>query len=300
MAVALGTNIANPISTALSQWLGFDTMGKLENYGKLGAASDPDAVITALFANSEQGAWYDPSDLTTLFQDRAGTTPVTADGQTVGKILDKSGRGNHAVAPNDSARPLYKTSGGLHWLQFDGVDDSLATAAIDFTSTATDKMSVFGGVHRLSDAYGCIVESSTNVLSTQGCFGVLGGGWYSAGAKYGSAISGTSGAFSFDTIAAYAAPITSVLCCLYDLNGAVASDELKFRINGSVISGTTSGITSGLTGNFTSQNLYIGARGSASLPLNGRIYSAIVLGRLATTQEITDTETWVNGKTGAY
>ena len=43
-----------------------------------------------LFAAGEQGAWYDPSDLTTMFQDRAGTTPVTADGQTVGLILDKS------------------------------------------------------------------------------------------------------------------------------------------------------------------------------------------------------------------
>ena len=44
----------------------------------------------SLFASGEQGAWYDPSDLTTMFQDRAGTTPVTADGQTVGLILDKS------------------------------------------------------------------------------------------------------------------------------------------------------------------------------------------------------------------
>ena len=87
-----------------------------------------------LFKLGEQGAWYDPSDLTTMFQDRAGTTPVTADGQTVGKILDKSGRGNHAVAPSDAARPLYKTDGTYHWLQFDGVDDSLSTAAIDFTS----------------------------------------------------------------------------------------------------------------------------------------------------------------------
>lgn len=90
MAVALGTNIANPISTALSQWPGFDTMGKLANYGKLGEAADPDAVIEALFANSEVGAWYDPSDLSTMFQDREGTTPVTADGQPVGLILDKS------------------------------------------------------------------------------------------------------------------------------------------------------------------------------------------------------------------
>lgn len=43
-----------------------------------------------LFASSEPGVWYDPSDLTTLFQDTAGTTPVTAPSQTVGLMLDKS------------------------------------------------------------------------------------------------------------------------------------------------------------------------------------------------------------------
>ena len=45
---------------------------------------------TAIFTASEPGAWYDPSDLTTLFQDSAGTTPVTAPAQTVGLMLDKS------------------------------------------------------------------------------------------------------------------------------------------------------------------------------------------------------------------
>lgn len=43
----------------------------------------------SLFANGEQGAWYDPSDLTTLFQDSAGITPVTAFEQPVGLMLDK-------------------------------------------------------------------------------------------------------------------------------------------------------------------------------------------------------------------
>ncbi len=43
-----------------------------------------------LFASGEQGAWYDPSDFSTMFQDSAGTTPVTAVGQPVGLILDKS------------------------------------------------------------------------------------------------------------------------------------------------------------------------------------------------------------------
>lgn len=46
--------------------------------------------IMALFASGEEGAWYDPSDLSTLYQDAAGTIPVTAVGQAVGRMLDKS------------------------------------------------------------------------------------------------------------------------------------------------------------------------------------------------------------------
>lgn len=43
----------------------------------------------SLFMNGEPGVWYDPSDLSTLFQDSNGVTPVTATGQPVGLMLDK-------------------------------------------------------------------------------------------------------------------------------------------------------------------------------------------------------------------
>jgi len=46
--------------------------------------------IRALFADGSQGWWYDDNDTTTLFQDSAGTTPVTAVEQFVGLQLDKS------------------------------------------------------------------------------------------------------------------------------------------------------------------------------------------------------------------
>lgn len=60
-----------------------------------------------LFSASEPGALYDPSDISTLFQDEAGTTPVTAVEQFVGRILDKSGRGNHATQATAMKRPVY-------------------------------------------------------------------------------------------------------------------------------------------------------------------------------------------------
>ena len=62
--------------------------------------------VRSLFLNNEPGVWYDPSDLSTLFQDAAGTTPVTAVEQPVGRILDKSGRGFHATQTTTTSRPV--------------------------------------------------------------------------------------------------------------------------------------------------------------------------------------------------
>ena len=55
-----------------------------------GAKLNFEIVMRKLFANGEQGFFYDPNDLSTMFQDAAGTVPVTGAGQPVGLILDKS------------------------------------------------------------------------------------------------------------------------------------------------------------------------------------------------------------------
>jgi hypothetical protein len=78
----------------------------------------------SLFASSEKGVWFDPSDITTLFQDAAGTVPVTTAGQPVGKILDKSGNNAHATQSVSASRPTYQVdSYGWPYLNFDGVSD---------------------------------------------------------------------------------------------------------------------------------------------------------------------------------
>lgn len=78
-----------------------------------------------LFKNGEQGVWLDPSDLKTMFQDVNGLVPVTKDGDPVALIKDKSGNNNHATQTTATRRPIYRTDGSLHWLEFDGVDDSI-------------------------------------------------------------------------------------------------------------------------------------------------------------------------------
>lgn len=89
----------------------------------IGWAGSTASALADLFKNGNQGIWLDPSDLKTMFQDVNGLVPVTKDGDPVALIKDKSGNNNHAKQPTASARPIYRTDGVLHWLQFDGVDD---------------------------------------------------------------------------------------------------------------------------------------------------------------------------------
>jgi hypothetical protein len=96
-----------------------------------------------LFAAGEQGVYFDASDITTLFQDVAGTVPVTSVGQSVALIKDKSGRNNHASQATASYRPTWQIDPyGYGYLSFDGVNDYLATNNINLTSTAQVTASV--------------------------------------------------------------------------------------------------------------------------------------------------------------
>lgn len=69
-----------------------------------------------LFLNGEQGVWFDPSDLKTMYQDVSGLVPVTKDGEPVALIKDKSGNGNHAIQTTASARPIYRSGDGRGWV----------------------------------------------------------------------------------------------------------------------------------------------------------------------------------------
>lgn len=98
----------------------FNLSGIRSPFGRRGGFSP-----AILFAGGEPGVWYDPSDLTTLFTDTAGTTPVTTAGQTVALMLDKSGNDLHATQATAAARPSYIVGADGTFIQHDLVDDAL-------------------------------------------------------------------------------------------------------------------------------------------------------------------------------
>jgi hypothetical protein len=96
-----------------------------------------------LFAAGEEGAWFDPGDIASLFQDTAGTLPVTTPGQSVALMRDKSGRGHNATQSTAGYRPTWQIDPyGYGYLLFDGVNDYMVTNNINLTGTSKVTASV--------------------------------------------------------------------------------------------------------------------------------------------------------------
>ena len=367
----------------------------------------------AIFTTGVNGAWYDPSDFSTMFQDAAGTTPVTAVGQPVGLMLDKSkglvlgpekwttnptidanwtkngdgsftsngnsgfitvaingvtvnGKwykatmtiksataglvsipydgtspkyygsagtytwyfpadadgglyiyasgfagtidnisvrelpGNHAFNPsgNSANFPVLQQDGtGRYYLAFNGVNQWLQTNSIDFTYG--DKMFVSAGVRKLSDAAtGLIAELSSVADTNNGSFLIAAPGGPSLN-DYTPGLRGT--AFALRRSNNFAAPLSSVISTSMDISGSTRETEISPKVNGTIPASITgAGAADAGTGNYGNYPLYIGARAGSSLWFNGRLYGLVVAGKQASASEITNTESWLNQKTGAY
>jgi hypothetical protein len=182
----------------------------------------------------------------------------------------------------------YDTSGFLPYLAFDGTDDSLLTNSVDFT--ATDKMTVWAGLRKLSASTGIFTELSADNAANNGSFLI---GTDSGGIEYFFNSRGTTNQQVNANNAAYTSPVTNVL----QMSGNISGPSVSARINAVDISTNTG---SQGTGNFGNYPLYIGRRNNATFPFNGNLYSLIIRGAQSTAAQISSTETWVNGKTGAY
>ena len=118
-----------------------------------------------LFANGEQGVWISPSDITTLFQDIAGTTRVTDFGQPVGLAKDKSGRGNHASPATPGARLTYVRQPGFLARNLLTYSSDLSNAA--WTKNGTTTVSSAGVSTPLGNPAWTITYADTTNLPVQ-------------------------------------------------------------------------------------------------------------------------------------
>ncbi|WP_368566175.1 hypothetical protein [Pseudoxanthomonas sp. UTMC 1351] len=164
-----------------------------------------------LFENGEPGAWYDPSDLSTLFQDAAGTVPVTASGQPVRLMRDKSGHGNDLTLTNAALND----AGGLRSIVFNGFSASGVSGSIDFTGT--NQVTVWAGLRKISDgSAGTVVELSPGPANS-GIFTLSGPGTANV-ANYAFRSQGTTPRFA-TTAANFPAVTRNVVTGIGDIAG---------------------------------------------------------------------------------
>jgi len=184
----------------------------------------------------------------------------------------------------------YDTAGFPMYLRFDGVDDFLQTNSINFTGT--DKMTVFAGVRKLSDAaLAAFCELSTAVDSNNGSFVLYAPVSNSATYSFGN--KGTTTRLLASSPVSFASPITNVLSAIADISG----DQAILRINGTQAASNTTDQGTGTYGNYP---LYIGRRAGTSLPFNGHLYQLIVRGAQSSLPQVQAGEKWTNNRTGAY
>lgn len=251
-----------------------------------GASKTFNQIIKSLFANNEQGFAYDPNDLTTMYQDAAGTIPVTGVGQPVGLMKDKSGRGNHARQTVSASRPILRQNitTGANYLEFDGSDDFLRAASIDFTST--DKVTVVTVIKKQTEAEAVIIDHG---IGQEKSFRLQRGGGHDSQALY----------------IFMQPPITILNIPLVDAPagvGLVVTQKLSRTTSPSIyikVNTKTHQNTSVMNaGNFGNYPLHIGRLGGTSLPFNGHIYGLIAVGKLATDNETAVIEKELAKRTG--
>ena len=130
----------------------------------------PLTQVVRQIVQRDNGAWFDPSDLSTLFQDAAGTTPVTAVGQPVGKILDKSGNGYHATQPITASRPTLSARKNLLLATETLATQSVTTVAAPYILSfeGTGSVTLSGSSTTSLSGTGVNTKVSTPVIPTAG------------------------------------------------------------------------------------------------------------------------------------
>lgn len=108
--------------------------------------------------------WYEMAT-DKVFSDTAGTTPVTAN-VAAAYVKDLSGNARHLIQTTGTSQGIYRTSGGVNWIEFDGSDDRYR---VTYTSLGSAVTRVHAFTQVTWTAGDCLVSGgagSTSALGT--------------------------------------------------------------------------------------------------------------------------------------
>lgn len=242
-----------------------------------------------LFAAGEKGWWYDPSDLSTLFQDAAGTTPVTATGQPVGRMNDKSGNGEYIVQRTDASRPILRQdASGNYYLEGTVssrmVTQTLSGANREITMGGASAACWFTATHWTAGSYcfeyGASSSGRTTLQTNPTHTHVVQSG----------SVSTTLGAGNISYGTTYVTSLIADLSLAADTQAA-----FDIRRNGTGVTFTGANLSAGTYSNAV---LYLLSSQGGSGNLQGRFYGIIVRAASCTADEIAGVEGWLADKSG--
>ena len=228
-------------------------------------------------------AWYDASDISSLYQDSGRTTPVVTDGDPVGAASDKSGSARHMLQAGASTlKPTYTTNvqNGLASLSFDGGD------YLDLVGTPSTSAVTILGAARTSATVNVqrgLVATRSSTAAGVRVF-ILTGNGMSTNIYDGttSTSNNDATAIAATTPFAFGMRVTSAGALDLIRNGVITTDTHALTMAHQAVS---------LGRSTTNQTTNL---------LNGHLLEVIMYNRALTNDEITQVSTYLNTKWAVY
>jgi|WetSurMetagenome_2_1015567.scaffolds.fasta_scaffold00947_29 hypothetical protein len=230
-------------------------------------------------------SWYDPSDYSTMWQDAAKTTPVTAAGQSVCAINDKSGGGNHLTQSTTGNCPALTLDGSSRpYLACSGSKLLVGST----TSIVQNASFIFAGAAIQSSAGGMIWSAQTPAGGEliEVSYSNNGTGYELSGRRI------TGDSFSMVEVGSTDTTIQSYIA-VHDYSGATTT----LYKNGTAIVGPTSSQTAGLTANSTSPASSLCGWSGGGYTINANVYQ-VVVGQVLSTSDRGSLDTFLKSKVG--
>ena len=245
----------------------------------------------SIFTGSVRGGWWDPSDFSTMFQDAAGTVPVTAAGQRVQMIKDKSGNANHFIQSTTANAPFLRNDGTNNYLEYVAANSIFMSAGVSSAvAPLTDSISFAMGGRVNSTSTSCVW------LARAEAAGLLGRYWYQQLTTQHDGNINLSGAVYTPQVSGLTAA-NSVVGSTIDRT----ANQAFARLNG--VAGSVATMAADATSYNPSRRLLLGAFNSAGDTgqqnyLDGRIYGCVLwFGAISTATQL-NTERWLGARCG--